>query len=321
MRRFHLQVTIFLVLQGAILSAVVARCDIDRESVFGAALDKHERLRRTPPPRLILVGGSNVAMGVDSPMLERHVGLPVVNLGLHAALGAEFMLNEARGVARQGDVVVVSLEYEHFCERLVRASVLLSLLQVRPSSARYLGPQSFATLSDDLLGYLGRTVRVELAGGAPPMEWPYRRRAFNELGDIVGHYGSGPGFRREEQPIRGLCAEGRPTVRWLNAAARWGREHGVTFFLSWPPTTRERLAHHAPAAERLVRELGASLAMPILGTPFDMALPREQFYDTDYHPTPMGIVRRTALLANFLSALRRGEPVGAPALTGPLGPP
>ena len=41
-------------------------------------------------PKIILIGNSNLAFGIDSEKIENSVGMPVVNLGLHGSLGNEF---------------------------------------------------------------------------------------------------------------------------------------------------------------------------------------------------------------------------------------
>ena len=55
-----------------------------------ALVDKVERLKSITEPKIILVGDSNVAFGINSKKIEEELGMPVVNLGLHGALGNAF---------------------------------------------------------------------------------------------------------------------------------------------------------------------------------------------------------------------------------------
>ena len=48
---------------------------------------------------------------MDSKLVESELKMPVVNLGLHAGLGLEFILNEISSQMKSGDEVVISLEY------------------------------------------------------------------------------------------------------------------------------------------------------------------------------------------------------------------
>src|SRR2546423_1051105 len=79
---------------------------------MSAAIDKENLIRNTPQPRVIFVGGSNLAFGLNSLLIQRRLGRSVVNMGLSAGLGMRFMLAEVRPHLRPGDLVVVVPEYE-----------------------------------------------------------------------------------------------------------------------------------------------------------------------------------------------------------------
>jgi hypothetical protein len=70
-------------------------------------------LKNTPSPRIIIAGGSNVAWGIDSELIEREMGIPVINDGLDAHLGIA-PLNELKNYIQPRDIIVVSLEYYNF---------------------------------------------------------------------------------------------------------------------------------------------------------------------------------------------------------------
>lgn len=64
-------------------------------------------------PRLILVGGSAAAFGVDSALLARELpDYQPVNFGLYAALGTRVMLDLSIKELRPGDLVVVMPEQQ-----------------------------------------------------------------------------------------------------------------------------------------------------------------------------------------------------------------
>ena len=88
----------------------------------------YRRLTDSPGKRLILVGGSNVAFGVDTGLLERTLAqygyeYTVCPFGLYAAVGAGAMLELSQGQLREGDVVVLSPacaafdQFKNFMER------------------------------------------------------------------------------------------------------------------------------------------------------------------------------------------------------------
>ena len=85
----------------------------------GALNEKYDRLYSIEEEKIVIVGGSSVAFGVDSAMIEKYTGMPVVNFGLYAALGTKLMLDLSRGAIGEGDIVILSPEGEEVYERIV----------------------------------------------------------------------------------------------------------------------------------------------------------------------------------------------------------
>jgi len=75
---------------------------------------KHAALAADVPQKIVLVGGSNLAYGIDSALIERETGCPVVNMGMNGYFGARFMLNEVKPHINKGDIVVVAFEYYNY---------------------------------------------------------------------------------------------------------------------------------------------------------------------------------------------------------------
>lgn len=66
------------------------------------------------PQSLVLLGGSNVAYGFLSQVIQDSLGINVINDGFHAGLGMEFILENCTKKLHKGDVLVICPEYEHF---------------------------------------------------------------------------------------------------------------------------------------------------------------------------------------------------------------
>ena len=72
----------------------------------GALDEKVERLASIEGKKAVVIGGSSVAFGIDSALMEEHLGMPVVNFGLYAAIGTKAMLDLAWPHIGAGDTVI-----------------------------------------------------------------------------------------------------------------------------------------------------------------------------------------------------------------------
>lgn len=77
------------------------------EDYCAALIDKVERLKSIEEPKIVLLGNSNIAFGIDSAMIEEELGMPVVNMGLHGNLGNMFHEEMARINVTEGDIYVL----------------------------------------------------------------------------------------------------------------------------------------------------------------------------------------------------------------------
>lgn len=308
-RRFVLECAAFVTLQLALFAALqVAYQRLHyRDHYLDAWIDKQARLRSLPPPRLILVGGSSWAFGVLSPRLERALGLPVVNLGLHAGLGREFMLREGEAAARPGDVLVASLEYPLLLPAdAPDVSMLLDLATRAPQAARFIAPRQIPLVLDQALGYVAkrpRALALDAWYGVPGDDEVYSRRAFDAWGDVVAHRGRVTRFGLLRHG--GLAAQPDalgPAIERLNAFARRVQAAGARACLSLPPIPSDDRDRQRERLAGMRRRFQAELRMPVL-EPEVPGYPRDLFFDTAYHLTRAGERRRTDALIEALRAV------------------
>lgn len=259
--------------------------------------------------RVIVAGGSGVAFGLRSDLLEGELpGYAVVNFGMYAGLGSTVMLELAEEELRPGDVVVFSPE------------------QSGQTLSRYLSGEAMWQAADghtDLLGRLDRESWGTLAGsfpyfaaqkacfcrdGDPPAgDGVYARSSFNAWGDIdYPDRGNNvmAGGMDPDLPI--VFDETLPTGEFLDYVKDYAarcRAKGVAFYYRFcpmnaaaiSPVQRERAAEYQSW-------LAQRLDCPILGDVEDAILDEGWFYDTNFHLNSAGAVVNTARLAAELKA-------------------
>ena len=91
--------------------AFLTKSEFD-ESFVGALDDKLDRLYSIEEEKIVIIGGSSAAFGYDSEIIENHLDMPVVNMGLYAALGTKLMLDLSRDAIREGDIVIIAPELD-----------------------------------------------------------------------------------------------------------------------------------------------------------------------------------------------------------------
>ena len=79
------------------MAVTAALPSIYSESFVGVLDDKVERLESIEGEKVVVVGGSSVAFGLDSALMEEELGKPVVNFGLYAAIGSVAMMELSKG--------------------------------------------------------------------------------------------------------------------------------------------------------------------------------------------------------------------------------
>jgi len=305
MRKLILRATAFALVQIVVGAVLLSFYDVDESAYLAATHDKHALLERpSTKPRLIFVGGSNVAFGVNSAVVARDLPYEPINLALHVGVGLRLMLREVEQSLRPGDVVILSPEYQHFTGR--RAGMVLPLLEQRPASIQYVPPVFIPTLLDHAINHAGVVIRASLRNilgrsSHTPAAAPYARHAFNRYGDVVGHW-------RMERPSKltgfgfGAYSDGKiqAMVGHLNRFDDRVRAKHARVFFWYPTIPRSTLREHRETIAKIEAEIRRTMTIPVLNQPDAATLPLEFFFDTHYHLTEKGMTYRTRMLIQSL---------------------
>src|SRR6476659_7911795 len=157
MRTFLKRFGSFFAIQLAIAAVIVwsyRRQYPSAQNFLAASIDKHSLIRTQAQPRLIFIGGSSMAFGVNSAEIAKACGRRPVNMGLHAALGLKFMLNQAEPNIRPDDWIIIAPEYQQFVRMAGQSEMLVNMLEIDPSNARLLDSQQWAAAFD--VGFIKR---------------------------------------------------------------------------------------------------------------------------------------------------------------------
>lgn len=273
------------------------------ESYFLGFALKNSLLQTSRSPKLVLVGGSNLAFGTDSRMLSEAFGVSVVNSSLHAGLGAEFMLDSVEKHINAGDTVIIALEYNVCLEKglLAGDDALYEFLFEDPKFVINCRKKRYA---DVLLG-LGRAAGQRLAscifGECFKKDVIYNANAFDEYGDVVSHLDK---RSHDMQPTAGVWGDVQMDpglLMCIRAFITHVEGRGARVYIL-PPCYRDKdYLVNARQIESMYLEIQRAFPMSALSRPQEFVFnSSEHFFDSRYHLNRQGREIRTARIVEYL---------------------
>ena len=301
-------------IQVVLLTAVIIALTFwgirpDPDHYFAGSLLQTRLLENTPSPRIILTGGSNVAMGIDAELMQRTLDIPVINDGLHAGLGLA-PLQEVQAYIRERDVIIISLEYNLFTNRDVMngdPTFLSDWIEYSSRRVRYLPnpweetPGIYAIM---LQRKVNRQVNSYLFGGSlSETRRIFTGTNFDANGDFIGHLQT---LSTEQQKIPAtpypVSNPQEDIFVFLENFSRVAREKGAEVYFE-APASRQRNCR-ATGVEQIanfLRTFAERSSIPVLTRPEDVCLPNKYFFDTEYHLNAQGRELRTKrLIQNWI---------------------
>lgn len=301
-RKFYTTCGIFaLILIVLVMTLGMRLRKTDPADYLAAMADKHHRLENLQGPRLILAGGSNLAFGINSHMLDSAFSVPVVNLGLHAGLGLEFILNELKSEMRSGDVILISLEY--FMSLKGDYQLKHKAAEFYPSSGAYFEHEYVGDIRyrierkrnsmQENLSMVKQSILQTMrpSSGNKESVNVYRRACFNEYGDEECQLNGKSSIRASD--IDPLPVTGYNGIPLLNEFYKEAIKRNVMVYFLYPNFPESVYVNNIRAIQIYAADISGRLSIPVLNTPEDMVFSDSLFYDTVYHLNGSGRNLRT----------------------------
>ena len=264
-------------------------------------------------PRLVLVGGSNLACGIYDHQLEKLLNdrYQLMNLGFHAGLGIGLHFDMIFDALRPGDVVVLAAEYTNFGDRwsgglpavVFRCDVLgrnlfLSTLHDRWSSTDCNLWRQYA------LEKLHKLTNGNQLFHETKIEDREKDDVLNNSANIVGPTKE---YAKASVWSAGPYKLNRQSIRLLSELGDEFKARGITFLISAPAFDERHYALH-PEVDDFYELIAKIPNLSVISRPADYTFPLEEMDNTEWHVNRIGREKRTRkLAAEIFNALHLNE--------------
>lgn len=258
--------------------------------------------------RLIIVAGSSAWYGFRVRELEKQLGIPVVNMAIHAGLSIDGVCSDALSVMRPGDAILMAFEYEQFSREPFQYRSMGNMLRNHADLLLGLPPL-------DALQFVLSPPVSELG-----FRLDYMKRVRNEkdiyaFGDEVVSLTDDEGEITERNEAYGkVIPEERldkklerpnpDAERKIAFYAKKFHQRGAEVFACFAPKLLHPEYDRAEVADiqRQVKDFYNSHGAVFVGDPIVLTAQGDQFFDNPGHLTEKGALNRSRQVAGELLA-------------------
>ena len=265
-------------------------------SFQAALLDKTELLRSIDEPKIILVGNSNLAFGVDSQRIQEALGMPVVNMGLHGGLGNAFLENMGKLDISEGDIVVVCHSDYDDDGTIPDPALAWITVEMHPEFWKLIPAKAIPQMLKAYPSYLYSSAVRFLTGSSknvPETGTSYSRAGFNAFGDVCVRGEDSFVFTEGSVVVPQV---GEETAARLNELNRYILSRGATMVVAGYPIGSGEFTPAEAEFDAFEAQLREALDCPVISRFADYFLPYSCFYDTVFHLNDEGVKLRTGQL-------------------------
>ncbi len=246
--------------------------------------------------KIVIIGGSNGAFGINSRLLHEAFNLPVVNTCTHASIGLRMQFETYKDMLREGDIVILTPEYGGGKERLYGGYNLLRILSTHlPEAYRKITLRQWLNIYQFIgIHNLGSSVHKDIG----EFDDPYSANAINEYGDLEWE-------REHKDSIHYYSLSGvmdGELIDYFKYIHDFTKSKGIKLAFLPPTFMRSNFNICAGQIDSLAYCLEAN-GVPLQSAPSNYSFDDSLYFDTPCHMTPEGAIIRTQTIIEDLHRL------------------
>ena len=279
------------------------------DTYYGELHDMYARLKQAEGKKVVVVGNSNVAFGVDSALMEGllksgDLDYTVCNFGLYGSIGTKVMLDLSRDNIGEGDIVIFVPEISNQLLSLYfSAEEAWYALDSDMDMFWEFGNDVRGTLVGGFFGYAAKKYALWSGGTPAEPSGVYAHSSFDERCDLKNYerpYNTMPGGADVNNYIEFNSSQfGSGFIDYVNEYYADIRAAGAEMYYSFPPMNRDAVKD---ASEKTLDEFYGfvcdSFDFPVISDISDYIMDKEWFYDSNFHLNSSGMTVRTVQLVN-----------------------
>ncbi|RAP37460.1 hypothetical protein B1207_04615 [Legionella quinlivanii] len=293
---------------------------------------KEDIARRATGKRILFVADSNVLFGMDSAYIEKKLGRPVINMGLHGGLPLDWILNVAVRNARRGDTVILPLVWGYYLTdyrdlnnwiveqvvawnrsyydglslgRKIRFIKSVSLADLKQNISVKFNKEAILTENPFLHTQTPSEALAYYDKAASAQEtFSYSYVNMNNHGDMlhtcgvnISASGASYSYPKKDSSLN------KHSANLLMKSIKAMEARGVNVFVMAPVQVDSEITRsgwYQAAISNLWSEL-RNMGVNLLGTPDDFFFKPESFFNTEYHLNCAANQDRSERIINLLS--------------------
>lgn len=290
-----------------LLCAGILSDDVYLETYYCGLQTQYDRLLSVDEEKVVVVGGSNVAFGLDSELFEQLYGKPSVAFGLYGAFGTKLMMDLSKTNLNKGDIVILAPELTAEAYSLFfNADAVWKATEGRTDILRKIDFENYDEMLSELYEFLTTKNEYIENGVSISPEDIYSFSSLNDYGEIKKGLRSGNvlavGYQNDEilYSVEDVADD---FFDYINDYVTYCKLRGVTVYFSFSPTNDRATVNQQITQEdwaSLYFELTQRLDCAVISNPSDYVFDYRYFYDTNFHLNDSGVVLRTVQLVKDL---------------------
>lgn len=277
------------------------------ETYICALDEKYKYLNSVEGEKIIVVGGSSVAFGLDSEALSEYTGMPVVNFGLFATLGTRLMLDLSDSAVGEGDIVIISPEMSpQTLSMYFNVEASLMALSDDFSMLGDVNPSDWLRLYSGMWDLVVKKLRDSAQGAEVVEDALYQSKYFNRYGDydlprseniMKLHYDPNAAI---DLSVDMLPDDFDEFVDYLNAYIKSCEDKGATVYFDFCPMNEAAIVSTDEEREEFVDYLKERINCEFLSDIEQSIFGAGYLFDTNFHLNESGVQVRTLRLGYAL---------------------